>query len=151
MIEVRGLSRGFRAASVAAHAAAVRVEGVGYMQDGIVMVSMSGDVASVEAAIGAATSDLPHGTIHATSILARADIQTRNVVDERSMLRRGMRTIGAPGGVASRRPARGRQDAVGRTTSRDEAGVPTETGSEPSTKRRSKKRSSKKPGDGDAR
>lgn len=94
MIEVKGLSNGVRAANAAVNAAEVRVTGLGYLHEGMVMVTVRGDVASVRAAIDAAAEEVGHGLVHAASVLARPAPQVEAVVRERMVAVGGR--VGAP-------------------------------------------------------
>lgn len=133
MIEVQGLARGFLAANIAVRAAAVAVDGVGFIQGGGVMVAIRGDVASVGAATAAARAAVPDATVHAVGVLGRPDGQIRGLLAERQMIRPGARAFGAAGGVGRSRTGspRGRSDDdVGGPGHRRRAGAEADTGSD---------------------
>lgn len=100
LIEVKGLSRGLLAANVASNAAAVTVDGIGYVHNGVVMVTVRGDVASVRAAVDAAVAALgASGVVHALDVIPRPDADVSRIVAERSVIGDGLRAFGAPGGI----------------------------------------------------
>lgn len=120
MIEVKGLSRGLRAASHAAHAAAVTVDGVGYIHAGMVMLALRGDVASVGAAMTSAVDALGgSGAVHATGVIPRPDPGVADVVAQRSLIRPGGRGFGGTGGIGRsilRWPGRAPLSGTGRAS-----------------------------------
>lgn len=100
MIEVKGLSRGLLAANVASNAAAITVDGVGYVHDGVVMVTVRGDVASVRAAVDAAVDALgATGVVQALDVIPRPDADVSQIVADRSLIGTGRRAFGGPGGI----------------------------------------------------
>lgn len=100
LIEVHGLSRGLLAANIASNAAAVTVDGVGYVHNGVVMVTVRGDVASVRTAVDAAVEALgAAGVVRALDVIPRPAPDVSRIVDERSLIGAGRRSFGGTGGI----------------------------------------------------
>jgi hypothetical protein len=100
LIEVHGLSRGLLAANIASNAADVTVDGVGYVHNGVVMVTLRGDVASVQTAVDAAVDALgATGVVRAQDVIPRPDPDVSRIVAERSLIGAGRRGFGGTGGI----------------------------------------------------
>lgn len=106
MVEVGGLATAVVVANAATHTADVELTGFGYLHEGQVMVTITGSVASVKAAVDAmAVAAGP--SLRARSVIARPDPQIETVVAERQV---GVgRRVGAP-----RVPGRGPRFRAGR-------------------------------------
>lgn len=108
MVEVQGLPTAITAANAAVQAASVALHGFGYLHDGQVMVSVTGSVSSVRAAVDAMAAAAA-GRVRSHGVIASPDPQIAPVLAERRV------PVGARVG-APRVPGRGPRFAAPRPT-----------------------------------